>query len=130
MERLNVIDLLSGIRFGSYKSFSHEAPYLFSMGQNITLTIGCNNSGKSSLIDVIEAVISEATTRKLPDNMLNVCPSFVLDDEHIKSEFPETTINSVETAKANGLDVFEYLCWCSGRSQPPTIISQMNFLKE
>ncbi len=88
-EQLTVagIESIASIRFGSYKSFSTKGPFRIEMNKNITLIIGRNNCGKSSLIDVIEAIIRSAYKQDLPSNMNSIALSFRLDKNIIASCF-------------------------------------------
>lgn len=89
-----MIDLRSlvSIRFGSYKSFSAGEPFQIKTNKNITLIIGRNNCGKSSLIDVIEATIKFTENRQVPKAITDLCPSFILDEEIIDGCFSNTNI--------------------------------------
>lgn len=84
---------LTDIRFNSYKSFDNDGPFNIQMGQNILLIIGKNNSGKSSLINVIEECIRSRSIKDVPDDMKEVCPSFTLEEERIARFFSKKIIN-------------------------------------
>ena len=81
-----MIEQLSSIRFDSYKSFSEKGPFILSLDKNVTLIIGRNNCGKSSLLDVVETVFS-AKKNKIPEGMNAISPSFRLDKDKIETVF-------------------------------------------
>lgn len=96
-----LLDYLAKIQFESYKSFSEKGPFNLSMDQNITLIIGRNNCGKSSLIDVIENTIEYDTKSAdhvsspssryykttFPDTMKSLYPTYHIPTELLKSPF-------------------------------------------
>ncbi len=85
-----MVDLnsLASIRFRSYKSFSANGPFEIATDQNVTLIIGRNNCGKSSLIDVIWEVIRYTEKcKETPRNVIDLCLSFLLDQDMIKGGF-------------------------------------------
>ncbi len=86
-----IVSLFTGVRFGTYKSFDKNGPFRMVLGNNITLIIGRNNCGKSSLIDVVESAINEGSTRKLPESMSDVCVSYRVDEEHLEYGFSKKT---------------------------------------
>lgn len=90
----NILDLLSSVRFDSYKSFSGNGPFCMELGQNITLIIGRNNCGKSSLIDIVETIVNKPVTKKLPDGMEGVNISFRLDESHLEYGFQKNRSTS------------------------------------
>ena len=90
----SIMPFLSSIRFDSYKSFDKDGPFRMNVEKNITLIIGRNNSGKSSLIDIIEGVVNSATSNELPKGMENVCPSFKLNERYLEYGFGKNTTNS------------------------------------
>ncbi|MBD5453294.1 MAG: ATP-binding protein, partial [Lachnospiraceae bacterium] len=53
--------MYTGIRFSGYKLFCEENTIEFDKITNVNVIIGKNNSGKSSLLDVIEMVYDEAS---------------------------------------------------------------------
>lgn len=53
-----------GIQFSGYKLFCEESTLEFDKITNINVIIGKNNSGKSSLLDVIEMAYDEASFKK------------------------------------------------------------------
>ena len=73
--------LLAEIGFTKYKSFKEETPTYIPMDNNVTVIIGRNNSGKSSLIDVLEASEDPFNVNK---DIEGIRFGFELDDEHIK----------------------------------------------
>ena len=90
----NVVLLLSALEFDSYKSFSSNGAHKLELGKNITLIIGKNNSGKSSLIDVIESLFEvKQTTTGRGISKENIQVSFLLDLVHIKIGFHENMRN-------------------------------------
>lgn len=96
-----LLDYLANIQFESYKSFSEKGPFNLSMDQNITLIIGRNNCGKSSLIDVIENIIEYDTNsadhgalpdfryyhNTFPDTMKSLYPTYHLPTELLNNTF-------------------------------------------
>lgn len=66
-------DCLRGIVFENYKSFKDKTKFCFA--NNITLLIGKNNSGKSSVLDIIEYSLDRSMQNKkiLVDNITIAC---------------------------------------------------------
>ncbi|SEL98411.1 AAA domain-containing protein [Butyrivibrio sp. ob235] len=90
----NVLLLLSALEFDSYKSFSRNETHQLELGTNITLIIGKNNSGKSSVIDVIESLFRKvhiADIRGVDKDKLR--PAFKLDEGHILEGFYDNQRN-------------------------------------
>lgn len=73
--------LLAEIGFTKYKSFKEETPTYIPMDNNVTVIIGRNNSGKSSLIDVLEASEDPFNVNK---DIEGIRFGFELDEEHIR----------------------------------------------
>ena len=76
------------IGFNKYKSLSFDdKAFYIDMNKNISLIIGRNNSGKSSLIDVVETACS-----KSPDkNVIGLHYVYELDKQHIETGFRNNT---------------------------------------
>lgn len=53
--------MFTGIQFSGYKLFDDEKNIKFDKITNLNVIIGKNNSGKSSLLDVIEMAYDEAS---------------------------------------------------------------------
>ena len=75
-------DKLVGLQFGAYKSFKKgENQHTVDLDSNITLVIGRNNSGKSSLVDVIGTVFGMSQEKR---------PATITwDDEDERNKAPE-----------------------------------------
>ncbi len=67
------------ILFSGYKSFEEEQA--IALGDNITALIGRNNSGKSSVMNVIEVVYDEIGHRKYRAEMSDICLQFGIQRE-------------------------------------------------
>ena len=87
----NGLGLLKKIRFNKYKSFNSEKFNDVYFDNNISLIIGRNNSGKSSIIDVIEeAFVDEGHIFDVGE-LQHV---FMLDEKHIANVFRKDTSGS------------------------------------
>ena len=75
-------DSLRGIFFKEYKSFEHETKFFFA--ENITLLIGKNNTGKSSVLDAIEYFIDEEKLKADKPEISNLTGAFYISVNHIK----------------------------------------------
>lgn len=82
-------DLLKSILFRRYKSIFADGGLEIDMQQNVSLFIGRNNCGKSSIIDVIEKAFSVYECSSEIDE-LNY--SFEIDETHILNCFPNEQI--------------------------------------
>ncbi len=73
MESIKYEDCLRGLFFESYKSFKEKTKFCFA--SNITLLIGKNNSGKSSVLDIIEYSLNKSGQKNnIPvDNITIAC---------------------------------------------------------
>lgn len=78
------LDYLKKIKFKDYKSFSSGDLHDIYFDKNIALVIGRNNSGKSSIVDVIEQSLSDS--EKIY-NIGELQYVFTLDDYHISLGF-------------------------------------------
>lgn len=79
-------ELLQKIGFSKYKSFDSDFDtFELDADSNISLIIGRNNSGKSSVIDVVE----KAFNSKSQLIVNNLYYSVSLDDQHIKTGFSD-----------------------------------------
>jgi predicted ATP-dependent endonuclease of OLD family len=79
---------LSSIGFQAYKSFSGNDFIEIPLHSNLTLIIGRNNSGKSSLIDVIGAAINP---EKRQSGISGLKYGFYLDSFHLERGFSKGT---------------------------------------
>jgi energy-coupling factor transporter ATP-binding protein EcfA2 len=79
---------LSSIGFQAYKSFSGNDFIEITLHSNLTLIIGRNNSGKSSLIDVIGAAINP---EKRQSGISGLKYGFYLDSFHLERGFSKGT---------------------------------------
>ena len=84
MKSGNELELLKRIEFNNYKSFKSDNLFDVNFDKNITLIIGRNNSGKSSVIDVIEQALTES--RNLYD-IGELQYVYLLNERHIASGF-------------------------------------------
>lgn len=86
------LNMLSGLRFIGYKSFSGEYTYI-NVFPNITVFIGRNNSGKSSCIDVMESLINPDELakylREQKDFKIEI--GHILDENDVKKVFRKDT---------------------------------------
>ena len=106
-EKLKNIKL---IRFASYKSFEKRTePYDIDIDSNIILIIGRNNSGKSSLVDVVETAskLQQLSREKLDlENKYNgiddICLGFLLDKKHMAGVFK----SNMEVSPFGRLDLY------------------------
>ena len=79
---------LASIGFKSYKSFSESNSIEIPLHAYLTLIIGRNNSGKSSIIDVIDEALKPAEKGQRVSGMKY---SFYLDYNHIERGFSKST---------------------------------------
>lgn len=82
---------LLSIGFQAYKSFSGNDFIEIPLHSNLTLIIGRNNSGKSSLIDVIGAAINPEKRRS---GISGLKYGFYLDSFHLERGFSKGTSGS------------------------------------
>ena len=75
-------DSLRGIIFKGYKSYEDITKFFFA--DNITLLIGKNNTGKSSVLDAIEYFIDEKKLKADNPQILNLTGAFSINVNHIK----------------------------------------------
>lgn len=75
-------DSLRGIIFKRYKSYEDITKFFFA--DNITLLIGKNNTGKSSVLDAIEYFIDEKKLKADNPKILNLTGAFSINVNHIK----------------------------------------------
>lgn len=79
-------NIFKAISFSKYKCFdATNGSFSIDMNSNISLIIGRNNSGKSSVIDVIE----KAVNYKLSYDVVNLNYIVQLTDDHIRSGFSD-----------------------------------------
>ena len=74
---------ITKIRFRNYKSFSEEKYEEISFDSSINLVIGCNNSGKSSLIDIIEMAFDDYTYYQHSSGPLEMLTAFSITKDHL-----------------------------------------------
>ena len=86
---------LQSIEFDSYKSFSEGGPFKIKADSSLTLIIGRNNCGKSSLIDIIEGFIRYNNDNKLPSGMQGIGATFTLSGYDIEYGFDRNTNSSL-----------------------------------
>ena len=85
-------ELLQAIGFTKYKCLHAEnGSFLFDANSNVSLIIGRNNSGKSSVIDVVEQAFNPHALYDVE----NLYFSVYLDDQHIRNGFHERTFGGV-----------------------------------
>ena len=76
--------LLKAISFSKYKCFDAKTSiFNIDLNSNISLIIGRNNSGKSSVIDVIEKAVNPQT----PYDVVGLNYIVELTDKHIRNGF-------------------------------------------
>ena len=74
-------NIFKAISFSKYKCFDvKNSSFSIDMNSNISLIIGRNNSGKSSVIDVIEKAVNPKSSYNVTDIKYIV----QLTDEHIR----------------------------------------------
>lgn len=79
-------ELLQAIGFTKYKClYAENGSFLFDANSNVSLIIGRNNSGKSSVIDVVE----KAFEPKANFSVDNLYYTVLLDEKHIRYGFDE-----------------------------------------
>ena len=89
-ENKNDFNLLTSIGFKKYKSFDSDSVFRIFLKNNINVIIGRNNTGKSSVIDILESL-----SRK-PDNgtgVKNLYFSLILSENNIKQVFSPNTFD-------------------------------------
>ena len=86
---------LQSIEFDRYKSFSEGGPFRIKAESNLTLIIGRNNCGKSSLIDIIEGFVRYKNEHKLPTGMQGIGATFTLSEDDIEYGFDRNTNSSL-----------------------------------
>ena len=75
-------DSLCGIFFKGYKSYNDITKFFFA--ENITLLIGKNNTGKSSVLDAIEYFIDAKKLKADKPEISNLTGAFYISVNHIK----------------------------------------------
>ncbi|MCM1327734.1 MAG: ATP-binding protein [Lachnoclostridium sp.] len=79
--------MYTGIQFSGYKLFSEENIIEFDKITNINVIIGKNNSGKSSLLDVIEMAYDETAFRKQNKQIGSICVNTPITKDMVQSIF-------------------------------------------
>lgn len=82
--------LLAEVGFTKYKSFRSDSPITIPMDNYVTLIIGRNNSGKSSLIDIVETISNPFDANK---DIEGLRFGFELDEAHINRGFDSINYN-------------------------------------
>ncbi|MBR4834227.1 MAG: AAA family ATPase [Thermoguttaceae bacterium] len=62
-KRLHFLDLVDSIMFQGYKSYQGQTEYQLASLQKVNILIGKNNSGKSSILDVVETIVNQSAPR-------------------------------------------------------------------
>ena len=87
------IENLKAVKFRSYKSFSSEdQPFEIRTDKYMTLIIGRNNCGKSSLVDIIEGVIgpdNENGWKCISKDIKDPEYVYQIDEGHLRQGFSE-----------------------------------------
>ncbi len=76
-------DELQSISFSYYKSFHSDHMETIDLTAPICLIIGRNNSGKSSLIDILEFVYNKKICDRLLGTLTEIQPTFSLSEKHL-----------------------------------------------
>lgn len=84
-------DSLWGIFFKGYKSYNDITKFFFA--ENITLLIGKYNTGKSSVLDVIEYLVDERKLNENKTQISNLTGAFCINVDHIKEGIPGREIH-------------------------------------
>lgn len=82
------MDDVQRIKFIGYKSFDEET--VIDLNGNITLFIGKNNCGKSSAVDIIEAVFCPVKHLSINRDIKSLAASFELTEPHIARAFSKS----------------------------------------
>lgn len=85
----------AAVQFSQYKSFrNNNSPHILGIDKNITLLIGKNNSGKSSLLDVVETAAGlhricqkNNDSEEKIDDIEKLYWRFTLDSDHLECGF-------------------------------------------
>lgn len=81
---------MDGMKFRGYKSFSDKWITIEEFSK-ITVLIGRNNSGKSSCIDIIEALTDPYTFHDCQQRGLELQLDYTLKEDEVRAVFPEST---------------------------------------
>ena len=73
--------------FSEYKSFQSDRRFEINLNKNVTLIIGRNNTGKSSLIDVLEKIYDQDYFDNKESIVKDLSLSYKLNARHIESGF-------------------------------------------
>lgn len=95
----SIINLLEAVRFKSYKSFYANDAFSLSLDSRVMLIIGKNNSGKSSVIDVVESVFGNR--QHVVDRDLSL--SVKLNSSHINDAFRSNYFGDGENERSYGM---------------------------
>lgn len=82
---------VKSIHFKGYKSFSEDNYNDFNEIKNVNVIIGKNNSGKSSVIDILEYIIDFEKFKINKNSFKTIEIGFNITEEEIKIVFPENT---------------------------------------
>lgn len=85
------MEMFKGIFFKGYKSFSSELLIKLNDIKNLNIIIGKNNSGKSSVLDVIEFALDKNKFFDHRENVNLIEIKVPLDEQRIKRVFDEGT---------------------------------------
>jgi predicted ATP-dependent endonuclease of OLD family len=79
---------IKSIKFKGYKSFKSQNT--ITLGENFTLFIGKNNCGKSSTVDIIEAVYNLGKQLEIKNEIEKLAVSFEIEENYISYGFSKS----------------------------------------
>lgn len=121
-----IMDKVVKIRFKKYKSFSDKAYSEFEIKRNVNLFIGKNNSGKSSCLDIVEAVFDSSYYTNHSRDIDSLEIAFELDEERLSLGFSKT-----QSSSYTGMSYYSYGTRYIGKRVYFTKEKQsLSFLKE
>lgn len=91
-----VFKMFVDLHFNGYKSFSSDCTTSLLGIKHCNVIIGKNNSGKSSLLDVVAASIDEEYFKKYSKAITDLSATFIIDNDSLGETFSQyISINSI-----------------------------------